>query len=119
MATLGHEVVGIDTDKGKIASLAEGRPPFYEPEFDGLLKSALGSGLLRFSDDITEAASATVHFICVGTPQKRSEYGADLRFVDSAIASLLPALSEGDLVVGKSTVPVGTAARLQDLVTGS
>ena len=119
MATLGHEVVGIDTDKDKVTSLTEGRPPFYEPEFDGLLTSALGSGLLRFSDDIAEAASASVHFVCVGTPQKRGEYAADLRFVDGAVSSLLPVLAEGDLVVGKSTVPVGTAARLRDLVTGA
>ncbi|HEX4358469.1 MAG TPA: UDP-glucose/GDP-mannose dehydrogenase family protein [Pseudonocardia sp.] len=119
MTTLGHQVVGIDTDKNKIASLREGRPPFYEPEFDSLLKSALESELLSFSDDITQASSATVHFLCVGTPQKRGEYGADLRFVDTAVTSLLPVLSDGDLVVGKSTVPVGTASRLMGVVAGA
>src|SRR5690349_14475483 len=116
MAELGHEVVGIDVDAGKIASLAEGRPPFHEPGFPELLAETLATGRLRFSADFADARGAQVHFLCVGTPQKRGEYAADLRYVESATASLLDVLSPGDLVVGKSTVPVGTAARLAELV---
>src|SRR6478736_6339663 len=117
MAELGHEVVGIDVDTAKIDNLAQARAPFYEPGFEELLARSLATGRLRFSSDFADAAGARVHFVCVGTPQKRSEYAADLRFVEGATESLLAVLAEGDLVVGKSTVPVGTAARLAELVT--
>ena len=116
MAELGHEVVGIDVDERKVSALCAGRAPFYEPDFEQLLGHALGSGRLRFSTDIADAAGAQVHFLCVGTPQKHGEYAADLRFVQAAAESLLQVLAPGELVVGKSTVPVGTAARLAELV---
>src|ERR671916_3332348 len=112
MAELGHEVVGIDVDEPKIATLNQARAPFYEPGFEELLARTLATGRLRFSTDIADAAGAQVHFVCVGTPQKRGEYAADLRFVEAAAESLLQVLSPGELVVGKSTVPVGTAAGL-------
>src|SRR6188768_71963 len=110
MAELGHEVVGIDVDADKIAALAEGRTPFFEPGLPEVLTSALATGRLRFSTDIAYAEGAEVHFIAVGTPQKKGSHAADLRYVDAAVAALLPHLNPGDLVVGKSTVPVGTAA---------
>jgi UDPglucose 6-dehydrogenase len=116
MAELGHEVVGIDVDEAKIAALSEGRTPFFEPGLPEVLTSALASGRLRFSTDIAEAAGAEVHFVAVGTPQKKGSNAADLTYVDAAIEALLPFLSAGDLVVGKSTVPVGTAARLATLI---
>src|SRR3712207_4901369 len=116
MAELGHEVVGIDVDADKIASLSQGKPPFHEPGFPELLAETLATGRLRFSDDFADARGAQVHFVCVGTPQKRGEYAADLRYVESAVTSLLDVLSPGDLVVGKSTVPVGTAALLAERV---
>src|SRR5919199_235985 len=112
MAELGHEVVGIDVDQRKIAALCEGRAPFYEPDFGELLQHSLASGRLSFSTDVHDAAGAQVHFVCVGTPQKHGEYAADLRFVQAAAESLLQVLEPGELVVGKSTVPVGTAAEL-------
>jgi UDPglucose 6-dehydrogenase len=89
-----------------------GRPPFFEPGLPEVLASARETGRLRFSTEIADAADATVHFVAVGTPQSRDGNAADLRFVDAAIEALLPHLKEGDLVVGKSTVPVGTARRL-------
>lgn len=116
MAELGHEVVGIDVDIEKIAQLQEAHPPFFEPGLPEILASATASGRLRFSTDIADAAGSRVHFIAVGTPQKPGSYAADLRFVDAAVESLLPHLAPGDLVVGKSTVPVGTAARLAGIV---
>ncbi|PWW21820.1 UDPglucose 6-dehydrogenase [Geodermatophilus normandii] len=112
MAEIGHEVVGIDVDQRKITALCAGRAPFYEPDFEQLLARALEAGRLSFSTDVTDAAGAQVHFLCVGTPQKHGEYAADLRFVQAAAESLLQVLAPGDLVVGKSTVPVGTAAEL-------
>ncbi len=112
MTELGHEVVGIDVDASKIAELAAGRPPFFEPGLPEILASATATGRLRFSTDIADAAGADVHFIAVGTPQAAGTHAADLTYVDAAIESLLPHLAEGALVVGKSTVPVGTAERL-------
>ncbi len=116
MAELGHDVVGIDVDEAKIGTLRNAKPPFYEPGFEELLERTLATGRLRFSTEMADAAGAKMHFVCVGTPQKRGEYGADLRFVQAATESLLAVLNPGDLVVGKSTVPVGTAAALAVMV---
>ncbi len=116
MAKLGHEVVGIDLDQAKITALSKGEAPFFEPGLPELLTEAMATGRLRFSPEIAAAKGSEVHFICVGTPQKKGENGADLTYVNGALEALLPYLSEGDLVVGKSTVPVGTANRLSDVV---
>ncbi|MBT2515736.1 UDP-glucose/GDP-mannose dehydrogenase family protein [Arthrobacter sp. ISL-30] len=116
MAKLGHEVVGIDVDEQKIANLSEATAPFYEPGLEDLLRDVQETGRLKFTTDISAAAGSSVHFICVGTPQKKGENGADLRFVDASAEALAPYLAPGDLVVGKSTVPVGTAARLAEFV---
>ena len=116
MAELGHDVVGIDVDAAKIASLSEGAAPFFEPGLPELLSSGVASGRLRFSTNIEDARGATVHFVAVGTPQKPGSDAADLRFVDASFEALLAQVSPGDLVVGKSTVPVGTAARLAESV---
>ncbi|GAA1996937.1 UDP-glucose/GDP-mannose dehydrogenase family protein [Nakamurella flavida] len=116
MAQLGHDVVGIDVDERKVASLQEGRTPFYEPDFPEVLTRALETGRLTFTSDMSAARGRSVHFVCVGTPQKRNEYAADMAYVDAAVTALAPFLSPGDLVVGKSTVPVGTAARLAEQV---
>ena len=119
MAELGHDVVGIDVDAGKVGELSAGRAPFFEPGLPEVLERATASGRLRFTTDMAEAAGAQVHFVAVGTPQTPGSHAADLRYVDAAVAALLPHLSDGYLVVGKSTVPVGTAARLGELVRDS
>ncbi|MFF2371016.1 UDP-glucose dehydrogenase family protein [Agromyces sp. NPDC058110] len=119
MAELGHEVIGIDVDPAKVSALQAGHPPFFEPGLPEVLTSAGATGRLRFSTDIAEAGDATVHFIAVGTPQSADGYAADLKYVDAAIEALIPHLKEGDLVVGKSTVPVGTARRLADRIAES
>ena len=116
MAELGHEVVGVDVDPVKIEQLRAGRAPFFEPGLPEVLASAGASGRLRFTTDLADAADAVVHFVAVGTPQSRDGNAADLRFVDAAIDGLLPLLKAGDLVVGKSTVPVGTARRLAERI---
>jgi UDPglucose 6-dehydrogenase len=118
MADLGHDVTGVDVDEVKVKELAAGRAPFYEPGLPELLERAGNSGRLRFTTDYADLSrpdhdgAPTVHFICVGTPQRRGEFAADTSYIDLALDALLPCLRPGDLVVGKSTVPVGTAARL-------
>lgn len=116
MAQLGHDVVGIDIDDGKIGELSSGRAPFYEPGLEELLRDVQETGRLSFTTDMAAAKGSEVHFLCVGTPQKKGENGADMTYVDAAATDLLPHLAPGDLVVGKSTVPVGTAKRLAQLV---
>jgi UDPglucose 6-dehydrogenase len=116
MAELGFDVVGMDVDEAKIAALTDGRVPFYEPDLEPLLRKNLESGRLRFTTSYAEAATADVHFLCVGTPQRKGEYAADMRYVDGVVDGLAPHLDRPTLVVGKSTVPVGTAARLQQRI---
>ena len=113
MASLGHNVVGIDSNLAKISSLSSGQPTILEPGFADLLREGLDSGRLSFSADPEAAGGARVHFIGVGTPQRPDSHAADLAFLNDAVDSLLPCLREGDVVAGKSTVPVGTAAALE------
>ncbi|MGW0326377.1 UDP-glucose dehydrogenase family protein [Nocardia sp. NPDC003183] len=113
MAELGHDVVGVDIDPGKVAKLADGVVPFYEPGLEEVLQRNLASGRLRFTTDYSDAAAhADVHFLGVGTPQKKGEYGADLKYVHAVVDTLAPMLERPAMIVGKSTVPVGTAAAL-------
>ncbi|MCV7223819.1 UDP-glucose dehydrogenase family protein [Mycolicibacterium elephantis] len=115
MAELGHEVLGVDIDPGKVAKLAAGDVPFYEPGLPKMLSDNLTAGRVRFTTDYDEAAEfADVHFLAVGTPQKKGDYGADLRHVHAVIDTLVPRLRRSAVIVGKSTVPVGTAADLAE-----
>ena len=117
MVELGYDVIGLDVDEEKIERLAKGEVPFFEPGLPELLTKHSSSGKLRFTTSYEEAAEfADVHFICVGTPQKKGEYSADLRHVESAFTSLSPYLTRKVLVVGKSTVPAGTAAHMEKLM---
>ncbi|MEO5874570.1 MAG: nucleotide sugar dehydrogenase, partial [Streptosporangiaceae bacterium] len=117
MAELGFEVLGLDVDAARIARLAAGDLPFYEPELQQVLQRNLANGRLRFTTSYQEVADfGDVHFLCVGTPQKAGEYAADLTYIDAAITTLAPLLTRDCLIVGKSTVPVGTAARLAGLL---
>ena len=115
MASLGHQVIALDIDASKISSLASGKVPFHEPGLPELLSSALDSGKLEFTTSWEQLASqADVHFLCVGTPQSDSSGAADLGQIQAAVASLAPLLNKPCLVVGKSTVPVGTAKWIAD-----
>jgi UDPglucose 6-dehydrogenase len=116
MAELGHDVIGVDVDQSKIDALSEGRAPFFEPGLPEILSSGIAQGRLRFTTDMSEVADAEVHFVAVGTPQTAGSHAADLTYVDAAVDALIPYLRDGALVVGKSTVPVGTAARLAEKV---
>ncbi len=114
MVELGHEVVGIDVIAAQVDALGRGEAPFYEPGLPEMLRKGMATGRLSFSTDASAAAGADVHFVCVGTPQKHGENAADLRYVYAAVEDLLPHLRPGDVVVGKSTVPVGTAELLAE-----
>jgi UDPglucose 6-dehydrogenase len=116
MADLGHDVVAVDVDADKIAALSEGRAPFFEPGLPELLERALATGRLRFTTDYAEVADCDVHFVCVGTPQRKGENAADLTYVDAAFGELAKILTGPTLVVGKSTVPVGTAGGLLEMM---
>jgi UDPglucose 6-dehydrogenase len=119
MASLGYDVVGVDIDPDKVARLSAGELPFYEPGLEDLLRTTLATGRLRFTADYAEIADADVHFVCVGTPQETGEYAADMSYVNAAFATLAPLLTEPCVVVGKSTVPVGTAERLLAALTST
>jgi UDPglucose 6-dehydrogenase len=111
MASLGHDVVAFDLDSEKIAEFSSGNLPFFEPGLADLLKAGIKSGKLRFTNELADAISnSEVHFICVGTPQVIESGAADLSQIHSAVKAMAPLLSEGSTVVGKSTVPVGTAS---------
>jgi UDPglucose 6-dehydrogenase len=117
MAELGHQVVGMDVDKSKVERLQRGEVPFYEPGLPELLMKHVESGALRFTTAVDEAVrDADMTFVCVGTPQKKGEYAADLTYVDESFSAVSAHLRAGSVVVGKSTVPAGTAARLADQV---
>jgi UDPglucose 6-dehydrogenase len=117
MAELGYEVLGVDADQDKVDMLAEGIVPFAEPGLDEMVARHVREGRLRFSTSLAEAAEfANVHFVCVGTPQSRDGLCADLTAVFSVVEGLAPLLRHDSLVVGKSTVPAGTAARLAERV---
>ena len=117
MAELGFEVIGLDVDPAKIEILQGGRVPFYEPGLDEVLARNIDSGRLRFTTSWQEVGEwADVHFICVGTPQAAGAQRADMSQVFGSVTALAPHLQPGALVVGKSTVPVGTAAELEQLL---
>ncbi|MYW03662.1 UDP-glucose/GDP-mannose dehydrogenase family protein [Streptomyces sp. SID3343] len=115
LAELGFEVLGMDVDPDKVATLASGRVPFWEPGLEEVMAPHVASGRLRFTTDIAEvAAFGDVHFVCVNTPQRKGEFAADVSYVDAVVDTLGPLLERPCLVVGKSTVPVGTAERMAD-----
>lgn len=125
MADFGHEVTGVDIDETKVKDLSAARAPFFEPGLPELLERTAATGLLRFTTDVSTvsrpessdgATEAAVHFVCVGTPQRKGEFAADTSYVEAAVAALIPHLRPGDLVVGKSTVPVGTAGALAEQI---
>lgn len=116
MAELGHEVLGVDVDRAKIDKLAAGEVPFHEPGLPELLRKHVATGAVRFTTSYEEAgAFGDVHFIGVGTPQKRTGHAADMTYVDAAVEQIARAADHDCVIAGKSTVPVGSAGRLQEV----
>ncbi|WP_022880899.1 UDP-glucose dehydrogenase family protein [Gryllotalpicola ginsengisoli] len=119
VAEMGFEVIGVDTDQSKVDALSSGIVPFYEPGLPELLVKHVNTGRLRFTTDLAEAVAVSdVHFICVGTPQLPGSHAANTGYVEQAVGDVVDALTHDGIIVGKSTVPVGTAARLRELVAG-
>jgi UDPglucose 6-dehydrogenase len=117
MAEVGFDVLGMDVDVEKIATLSRGEVPFYEPGLGEILARNIAAGRLRFTTSYEEVADfGDVHFLCVGTPQKAGEMAADMRYLDAVLDGLLPLLTRPSTVVGKSTVPAGTAQRVADRI---
>jgi len=114
MASLGFEVIGFDTESSKVDLLSKGKVPFYEPDLEDLLAEQIRSKRLTFTSKVEDLSDADVHFICVGTPQVKNGNAADLTYVNSALESIAKHVKPGGLVVGKSTVPVGTATKLRN-----
>ncbi|MEI6375325.1 MAG: UDP-glucose 6-dehydrogenase, partial [Actinomycetes bacterium] len=115
MADLGFEVIGVDRDQSRVEALARAEAPFFEPGLNDLLARTVASGRLRFTTSLEEAAAfGDVHFVCVGTPQLPGSHAADLGQVNATIEALGPLLTRPCLVVGKSTVPVGTAVTIAE-----
>ena len=112
MAKMGFEVIGVDNDANKVATLSKGELPFYEPTLPELLSEQVKSGRLKFTSDFSEISDCDVHFICVGTPQVENGLAADLTFISNAFEAVCKVAKSGALLVGKSTVPVGTAQKL-------
>jgi UDPglucose 6-dehydrogenase len=120
MASVGHDVVGLDVDENKVNSLTAGKVPFHEPGLPELLQESLAAGKIQFTTDWAAVASAAdVHFLCVGTPQSPESPAADLSQIQSAVRSLAPLLTKPCLVVGKSTVPVGTAKWISEYLVAN
>ena len=117
MAELGFDVVGVDTDPRKVEELKEGRAPFFEPGLPELIRRNVASGRLTFTTDLAEAVAVSdVHFICVGTPQQSGSFAANLSYVEGAARGIAENLTHDGLIVGKSTVPVGTGAHLRAII---
>ena len=114
MASLGFEVIGFDTESSKVDLLSKGKVPFYEPDLEELLAEQIKTKRLTFTNKVEDLSDADVHFICVGTPQVKNGNAADLTYVNSALESIAKHVKPGGLVVGKSTVPVGTATKLRN-----
>ncbi|MFE7834731.1 UDP-glucose dehydrogenase family protein [Streptomyces sp. NPDC057474] len=117
MAELGHEVLGMDCDIDKVTALGSGKAPFFERGLDDLLTKHTKSGRLRFTASYAEAAAfGDLHFIGVGTPQQPGEHAYDLTHLFTAVRQLAPRLKHPAVIAVKSTVPVGTAPRVRDLL---
>ena len=120
MASLGFEVLGVDTDQQKVNLLNAGHLPIYEPGLREHLRSGLDSGRLAFTTSYPRAAAfGDVHFICAGTPPQPGSDYADLSQVQGCVSALAPLLDRPCLVAGKSTVPVGTARLLAEELAGT
>lgn len=116
-ADFGHEVVCVDKDAAKIEALERGEIPIYEPGLDVLVNGNRFAGRLSFSTDLGPAVrGADVVFIAVGTPSRRGDGHADLSYVFAAAEEVADAMSGYTLVVNKSTVPVGTGDKVEELI---
>ena len=119
-AEFGPDVTCVDVDAAKIARLLNGEIPIYEPGLHDLVAKGIQSGRLSFTTDLAHAVSeADAVFIAVGTPSRRGDGHADLRYVEAAAIEVAKSLKGYTVVVTKSTVPVGTGRRVAELIRGA
>ncbi len=119
-AEFGVEVAVVEADPHRLAALRAGRLPIYEPGLDQLVADNVAAGRLSFGDDLAAAVDgAEAIFIAVGTPARRGDGHADLRFVYEAAAQIARAMTGYAVIVTKSTVPVGTGRRIAEIVRGA
>ena len=116
-ADFGHRVCCVDKDDGKIEGLHSGKMPIWEPGLEALVNANVERGRLTFTTDLSAAvAGAEAVFIAVGTPARRGDGHADLSFVFEAVRELAKVIERGAVVVTKSTVPVGTGDRIEQIL---
>lgn len=119
-AEFGPDVTCVDVDAAKIKRLLNGEIPIYEPGLHDLVAKGIQSGRLSFTTDLAHAVSeADAVFIAVGTPSRRGDGHADLRYVEAAAIEVAKSLKGYTVVVTKSTVPVGTGRRVAELIRGA
>ncbi|MFM7029697.1 MAG: UDP-glucose dehydrogenase family protein [Micrococcales bacterium] len=117
MAELGHQVIGIEANPKRLGDLQNGVVPFFEPGLDEALQAVIAKGNIKFQAEHTEESrEADLHFLCVGTPQLPGSYAANTQYLHDAVRALAPYLREDAVIAGKSTVPVGTAAKLTEVL---
>ena len=113
----GHDVTCIDKDASKIEALKRGEIPIYEPGLEALVADNVKAGRLSFTTDLKDAVpNADAVFIAVGTPSRRGDGYADLSYVYAAAEEIAAQLKDYTVIVTKSTVPVGTSRRVEDIV---
>ncbi len=117
MASLGYEVIVVDVDPEKIEQFNQGTVPFFEPGLTDLFRTVRQSQRLLFTTDLTKIADCDINFLCIGTPQSSAGFSADLSALERAFNSVIASAKVGSLIVGKSTVPVGTAERLAKVIS--
>lgn len=116
-AKMGHSVLGIDPDIEKVKSLQNGKVPFHEIGLEQALQECQSEGIIRFATEHdAQSYEADIHFLCVGTPQSKVGFATDTTYLFQAIDSLLPVMNKNSVIVGKSTVPVGTAQSLIEYI---
>lgn len=116
-AEFGPNVVCVDLDASKVERLRRGEIPIYEPGLEDLVAKGIKSGRLSFTTELAAAvAEADAVFIAVGTPSRRGDGHADLRYVEAAAIEIAKALTGYTVVVTKSTVPVGTGRRVEQII---
>jgi UDPglucose 6-dehydrogenase len=116
-AEFGTEVTVVEAEAAKLAALLDGRMPIYEPGLEKLVRENVAAGRLAFTGDLVDGVcDAEAVFIAVGTPTRRGDGHADLRYVYAAVEQVAHALTAPTVIVTKSTVPVGTGRRIKEIV---
>jgi UDPglucose 6-dehydrogenase len=117
LSEFGHDVICVDKDADKIKTLRQGAIPIFEPGLEEVVAANVRAGRLTFGDDLGQAvAGADAVFIAVGTPSRRGDGHADLSYVFAAAEEIAASLTGYAVIVTKSTVPVGTSRKVEEII---